>query len=158
LLITYYHLAVFGLNYTTNLCSAIVPVLLVKDMNVLIAEDNHLNQQLMTLFMKRFDWRYTIVSDGFGAVDACRTGVFDVVLMDVDMPGMDGIEATTCIRHFDRSTPIVAVTAFTDEVTRAKCLEAGMDRFLSKPLTKEQILSVVTELVPVNMHYAVKYA
>lgn len=117
-------------------------------MNVLIAEDNHLNQQLMTLFMKRFGWRYTIVSDGFGAVDACRTGAFDIVLMDVDMPGMDGIEATFTIRMFDRITPIVAVTAFTDEITRGRCYEAGMDRFLSKPISKEQIISVVSELVP----------
>jgi CheY-like chemotaxis protein len=117
-------------------------------MNVLIAEDNHLNQQLMTLFMKRFGWRYTIVSDGFGAVDACRTGAFDIVLMDVDMPGMDGIEATFTIRMFDRTTPIAAVTAFTDEITRGRCYEAGMDRFLSKPISKEQIISVVSELVP----------
>lgn len=117
-------------------------------MNVLIAEDNHLNQQLMALFMKRFGWRYTIVSDGFGAVDACRTGTFDVVLMDIDMPGMDGIEATYCIRMFDNVIPIIAVTAFTDEVTRAKCYESGMDRFLSKPVTKDQIVSVVSGLVP----------
>lgn len=116
---------------------------------MLIAEDNHLNQQLMALFMKRFAWRYTIVSDGFGAVDACRTGAFDIILMDIDMPGMDGIEATHSIRMFDRTTPIVAVTAFTDEVTRGRCYEAGMDRFLSKPVSKEQIISVITELVPV---------
>ncbi len=117
-------------------------------MNVLIAEDNHLNQQLMALFMKRFNWRYTIVSDGFGAVDACRSGAFDIILMDIDMPGMDGIEATACIRMFDRTTPVIAVTAFTDEITRGRCYEAGMDRFLSKPISKEQIISVVSELVP----------
>ncbi|HOW32469.1 MAG TPA: response regulator [Bacteroidales bacterium] len=117
-------------------------------MNVLIAEDNHLNQQLMALFMKRFGWRYTIVSDGFGAVDACKAGTFDIVLMDVDMPGMDGIEATGCIRTFDGTTPIVAVTAFTDEVTRGRCYEAGMDRFLSKPIAKDQIVAVISDLVP----------
>lgn len=117
-------------------------------MNILIAEDNHLNQQLMALFMKRFGWRYTIVSDGFGAIDACRSGAFDLILMDIYMPGMDGIEATSCIRLFNKTIPIVAVTAFTDEFTQARCYEAGMDRFLSKPLGKEQIIAVVSELVP----------
>jgi CheY-like chemotaxis protein len=61
---------------------------------------------------------------------------------------MDGIEATSCIRMFDRTLPVVAVTAFTDEITRGRCYEAGMDRFLSKPISKEQIIAVVSELIP----------
>ena len=109
-------------------------------MNVLIAEDNHLNQQLMALFMKRFGWRYTIVSDGFGAVDACKAGTFDIVLMDVDMPGMDGIEATRIIRErWPHGPKIIVVTSFEADMCRDLCYDAGADDFLNKPVRVDEL-------------------
>jgi len=113
-------------------------------MNVLIAEDNQLNQQLMSLYMKRLEWDYTVVGDGLQAVESCRQGLFDVILMDVDMPVLDGIEATRYIRSFNCSIPIIAITAYTDDSIRRDTQAAGMNAFLPKPCNKSEIYSTVT--------------
>jgi len=113
-------------------------------MRILIAEDNQLNQQLMSLYMKRLDWDYTVVGDGLQAVECCRQGFYDVILMDVDMPVLDGIEATRYIRSFNSLIPIIAITAYTDDSIRRDTQTAGMNAFLPKPCNKNEIYSTVT--------------
>jgi CheY-like chemotaxis protein len=113
-------------------------------MRVLIAEDNQLNQQLMSLYMKRLGWDFKVVGDGLQAVEACRQESFDVILMDVDMPVLDGIEATRYIRIFNAYIPIIAITAYTDENVRRETQIAGMTAFLPKPCSRNDIYAMVS--------------
>jgi two-component system, sensor histidine kinase and response regulator len=101
---------------------------------VLVVEDNLVNQQVARRFIERLGCEVTVVNNGERAVDACRSNRFDLVLMDVQMPVMDGLEATRQIRQFTASVPIIALTAsaMTDEA--AQCLAAGMNAVLAKPL------------------------
>ena len=113
-------------------------------MKVIIAEDNQLNQQLMSLYMKRLDWDFIVVCNGLQAVEACRNELFDLVLMDIDMPVLDGIEATRYIRIFNSYIPIIAVTAFTDDTIRNESIAAGMNSFLPKPCSRNEIFAAVS--------------
>ncbi len=113
---------------------------------ILIAEDNAVNQQVAQLMLKRAGYAVEAVWDGSQAVAACGAGEYDVVLMDCQMPEMDGLEATRQIRRLDRPQPvIIAVTAHALEGYREKCLESGMDDYLSKPYQREQLLNIVRE-------------
>ena len=92
-----------------------------------------------------------VADDGFAAVAAVRAGRFDAILMDVQMPGMDGYEATRRIRELEGDslrTPIVAMTAGATEGERARCLAAGMDDFLSKPVQKQGLADMLEQWVP----------
>ena len=108
-----------------------------RALNVLVAEDNKINQLLAQSLLKRSGHQCTIVTDGLQAVTAVQRGAFDVVLMDVHMPELDGFEATRRIRALPGSLcriPIIALTADALEGDRKKCIEAGMDDYLSKPI------------------------
>jgi len=113
-------------------------------MRVLIAEDNQLNQQLMSLYMKRMGWDFKVVGDGLQAVESCRQESFDMILMDIDMPVLDGIEATRYIRIFNSYIPIIAITAYTDENIRRETQAAGMNAFLAKPCSRNDIYATAT--------------
>jgi CheY-like chemotaxis protein len=109
-------------------------------LRILLAEDSRLNQKLATALLKAEGHAVTVVGNGREAVDALRRSVFDVVLMDVDMPEMDGLAATRAIRAHETDCkariPIVAVTADGD---RQACLDAGMDAYLPKPLRVDRL-------------------
>ncbi|MBK7213648.1 MAG: response regulator [Bacteroidales bacterium] len=113
-------------------------------MKVLIAEDNQLNQQLMSLYMKRLGWDFKVVGDGLQAVECCRQESYDLILMDVDMPVLDGIEATRYIRLFNSYIPIIAITAYTDENVKRETQAAGMNAFLAKPCSRNDIYATAT--------------
>jgi two-component system, sensor histidine kinase and response regulator len=96
----------------------------------------------------------TLADDGRQAVDAFQAGRFDLVLMDVQMPEMDGFEAVAAIRALEHAqgrphTPIVAVTAHAMVGDREKCLQAGMDAYLAKPLRRQLLFDLVDELLGV---------
>jgi signal transduction histidine kinase/ActR/RegA family two-component response regulator len=102
---------------------------------ILVAEDNHVNQRLMMLMLKKIGCSAEFVSEGQSAVDRVIAGGIDLVFMDVEMPGLDGLEATRRIRIQDAVDPyIVALTAYSFDTQRKSCLAAGMNDFLSKPL------------------------
>jgi signal transduction histidine kinase/DNA-binding response OmpR family regulator len=108
-----------------------------RSLNVLVAEDNKINQLLAQSLLKRSGHLCTMVTDGLQAVTAVQRGAFDVVLMDVHMPELDGFEATRRIRALPGNLcriPIIALTADALEGDRKKCIEAGMDDYLSKPI------------------------
>lgn len=115
-------------------------------MKILIAEDNLMNQLLMKIYMSQLGWTYVIVENGLLAVESCKTGDFDFIFMDIRMPELDGIEATKLIRAFNTKIPIIAVTAHFEFHTRQECINAGMNEFIEKPFTCEQIESVITRL------------
>jgi two-component system sensor histidine kinase/response regulator len=110
----------------------------IRPLRVLIAEDNLINQRVVTRFLERDGHTTMLASNGQEAVDLFQRHSFDVILMDVQMPEMDGLTATREIRKLERShgihTPIIALTAHSVEGDRERCLEAGMDGFVSKPI------------------------
>jgi CheY-like chemotaxis protein len=119
-----------------------------KGLRILVAEDNPVNQEVVRMFLASRHHEVTIVTDGRQAVDAAATREFDVILMDIQMPIMDGLSATAAIRaaqsisgHY---TPIVALTAYSD---KQRALNAGMDRFITKPFTRSNLLDTIEELV-----------
>jgi signal transduction histidine kinase/CheY-like chemotaxis protein/streptogramin lyase len=108
-------------------------------LRVLVAEDNLVNQKIAAALLERDGHRVIIVDNGQAAVTAATTGGFDAILMDVQMPVMNGLEATMAIRDFERAgqtrTPIIAMTAHAMQGDQERCLSAGMDDYVSKPVS-----------------------
>ena len=107
-------------------------------LRVLLAEDNLVNQKLQSRLLEKLGHTVTIVANGKEAVAAAESGAFDLIVMDVQMPEMDGLEAASIIRRrqeqTDRKVPIMALTAHAAPEDRERCRAAGMDGYLSKPL------------------------
>ncbi len=121
-------------------------------MKILIAEDNLMNQHLMSRYMSKLGWDCLIVENGLLAAEACRSEAYDVILMDIDMPVLDGIEATRYIRAFNKQIPIVAITAYADDLMRTECAEAGMNAFLAKPCSREEIREIINECMEISSY------
>ena len=118
-----------------------------SSLTVLLAEDNPINQRLATRMLETCGHRVVIARTGLEAVEAAKSQRVDVILMDVQMPGMDGFKATELIREEEkkngRRTPIIALTAHAMTGDRERCLEAGMDNYLSKPMQMNELTSVL---------------
>lgn len=116
-------------------------------LHVLLAEDNAVNQRLALRLLEKRGHRVKIVGNGALAIEALANDSFDVVLMDVQMPEMDGFQATAAIREQERATgkhmPVIAMTAHAMRGDRERCLAAGMDDYISKPLRAEDFYQVV---------------
>ncbi|MEA2001497.1 MAG: response regulator, partial [Actinomycetota bacterium] len=116
-------------------------------LKVLIADDSPTNLRLTTRMLENRDHSVTAVENGQMAVEAIRRGSYDVVLMDLQMPIMDGIEATAAIRADEGGRnvhlPIVAITAYDD---RQRCLDAGMDGYLAKPYRPQELFEAVERM------------
>jgi PAS domain S-box-containing protein len=112
---------------------------------VLLAEDNPVNQRVASRMLAKLGYRVDIVSNGLEAVDAARRVPYDAILMDCQMPEMDGYEAAAAIRRSGaaRRVPIVALTANAMAGDRERCLEAGMDEYLAKPVKLEDLRDVL---------------
>jgi PAS domain S-box-containing protein len=119
-------------------------------LSVLLAEDNAVNRQVAVEILRRRGHRVRTVGDGREALAALDTFTPDVVLMDVQMPGMNGLDATAAIRAREAATgrrvPIVAMTAHAMDTHRQRCLDAGMDAFLAKPVTADTLVATVERL------------
>ncbi len=112
---------------------------------ILVAEDNRTNRFLVRKYLSDQDAELVEAENGCEAVELCRSMHFDLVLMDMSMPELDGIEATRQIRALDiAQPPIVALTANAFSSDRQSCLEAGMDDFLSKPINRRQLLETIS--------------
>ncbi|MES1196743.1 MAG: ATP-binding protein, partial [Steroidobacter sp.] len=115
---------------------------------VLLVEDNIVNQKVAIRFLQRLGAKVTVANNGAEGVDLIKRGQFALVLMDVQMPVMDGFEATRCIRALDssrRDVPIVALTANAMPEDRNNCLSAGMNEFLTKPLQIDKLAPLVND-------------
>lgn len=124
--------------------------LLDSSVKLLIAEDNRTNQLVITRMLKNEGFDITIAATGAEAIECYRETLPDIILMDMMMPVMDGVEATRRIREIERETlrpscPIVALTANALESHRDKCLAAGMDDFLSKPIKKKDLIASINK-------------
>jgi signal transduction histidine kinase/DNA-binding response OmpR family regulator len=120
-------------------------------LRILLAEDNLVNQRLVVALLGKLGHQVVVVENGAAAVRAVEQEAFDLVLMDVQMPQMNGLEATARIRARERETggrlPIVALTAHAMKGDREQCLAAGMDSYLSKPVRGEQLREVIDEVL-----------
>ncbi|HIF00007.1 MAG TPA: response regulator [Planctomycetes bacterium] len=129
---------------------------------VLLAEDNLVNQTLATGVLKNQGHTVTLACNGREAVDIYTDGSFDVVLMDVQMPILDGLAATAEIRKLqqqsDHVTPIIAMTAHAMKGDRERCIEAGMDEYLSKPIRAKQLAAMLARVVGVRGQHAAPQA
>lgn len=116
--------------------------------SVLLAEDNPVNQEVAKAMLSRLGLNTVIAHDGKQAVDLIRNHHYDIILMDCQMPVMDGFEATAQIRQHLNKIPIIALTANATEDDRTQCLNAGMDDFLSKPYTLDQLQQKILQWLP----------
>ena len=113
---------------------------------VLLAEDNPVNAMLARTLLRREGAQVEHVADGDAALAALARDEFDLILMDVRMPGLSGLEATQALRARGVRTPVVALTANAFDDDRRACIEAGMDDFLVKPLAPEALRLVLARL------------
>jgi len=127
---------------------------------ILVAEDNATNQILALKTLERYGFRADTVSSGKEAIEALEKVTYNLVLMDVEMPGMDGIEATRRIRDRGSSIPIIALTAHAMKGDREKCLAAGMNDYVSKPLDPHELVDAIERhldaALPAGQHQVVQ--
>ncbi|PKL37336.1 MAG: hypothetical protein CVV44_17030 [Spirochaetae bacterium HGW-Spirochaetae-1] len=123
----------------------------IKKLNILLAEDNLVNRTLATQLLKKKGWKVISAENGVIAFDIARRNVFDIILMDIQMPLMDGYEATRLIRKFEekngRYTPIIALTAHAMKGDRDKCIEAGMDDYIAKPINPVEMFGTIEKIL-----------
>jgi len=120
-----------------------------RGLHVLVVEDNDVNQLVARRLLERVGCRVHVESDGRGGVDAVQRQAFDLVLMDCQMPGMDGYEATAAIRNLGPQyvhLPIVALTASANAGERERCLACGMTDYLAKPLLPEALSQAIASV------------
>jgi PAS domain S-box-containing protein len=121
-----------------------------RSLNILVAEDTLFNQKFIQRLLDRWNHRFTIVDNGRDALEALEKQSFDVVLMDVQMPQLNGLEATKAIRIDEQQTkthiPVIAMTAHAIKGDRERCLEAGMDEYVSKPIDSDKLFDAIEEL------------
>ncbi len=125
---------------------------------ILVAEDNAMNQKYISSLLNKWHFTYAIASDGKKAVDKASKERFDIILMDIQMPNMDGYEATITIRNTtnpNQDTPIIALTASAMLDQKNKAFEVGMTNFVTKPFSPNHLLSVIQNYVHTKSEYAV---
>jgi two-component system sensor histidine kinase/response regulator len=123
-------------------------------LRILVVEDDSTNRVLATNILKRNGYAIAIAKDGLEAVEMCSRDAFDLILMDVQMPNMNGLEATKAIRKLEevseRHTPILALTAHAMDGDRERCIDAGMDDYMSKPIHAKELLSKINTLIALD--------
>ena len=125
-----------------------------RGLRVLVAEDNPLNQKIISWMLAPLGCQFDIVDDGLKALAAVARTLYDIILMDIQMPGVDGITATKQIRSLGgaiRQIPIVAMTANAMQGDREMYLEAGLNAYVPKPIDQRDLLNTITQLAEVEM-------
>ncbi|MBN1874496.1 MAG: response regulator [Anaerolineae bacterium] len=131
---------------------SLVPEVL-PSLRILLAEDNPANQELILLMLQRLGYTADVVGDGEQVLKLLRRHVYDVVLMDVQMPELDGLETTRRIRRefaIDRQPRVIAMTANAMQGDRERCLEAGMDEYISKPIVLDVLIAALKASRPLS--------
>ncbi|MCA1797430.1 MAG: response regulator [Geobacteraceae bacterium] len=120
--------------------------------NILVAEDQYTNQRLVQLLLDQAGFTLTTVDNGHDVLNIMQQQSFDLILMDCQMPGMDGYEATRELRRRNIHIPIIAMTAHVCDEDIQRCSEAGMDDFLRKPFKNSQLVEMVRKHLPSSQH------
>ncbi|HJW17377.1 MAG TPA: response regulator, partial [Flavisolibacter sp.] len=127
--------------------------------HILVVEDNEINQTLLQQLFKQWQLSYDLAPNGKEAIALLHDRKYDLILMDIQMPVMDGYTATTEIRKVLKlDTPIIAMTAHALTGEREKCLGLGMDEYISKPVREEHLLQLIQRFVPVSKPIAAEHA
>jgi len=132
-------------------------------LNILLVEDNLLNQRLVAFNLKKFNHTVVIANNGIEAIEKFNESKFDLILMDIMMPRMDGLQATIKIREIEstgrleKKTPIIAITANAMNNDRDQCLSAGMDEFMTKPFNIEKLKYLLKKLEISTCLYSAKF-
>jgi CheY-like chemotaxis protein len=122
---------------------------------ILVAEDSRVNQMILVRILKQLGITSNVVSNGSEAVEAIKAETYDAVLMDVNMPVMDGIEATRVITTSNPAacrTKIIALTADNRVEERQKCLEVGMDDYITKPVQLDELINTLRKWIPSQLN------
>ncbi len=123
-----------------------------KKLNILLAEDNMVNQRIATAHLINWGHEVTTASDGVEAIKLYHGNKYDLVLMDIQMPKMDGLVATKKIREMElmskQFTPIIAITANALDGDHEKCLAAGMNHYISKPIRRQDLVDAIIKVIP----------
>lgn len=122
-----------------------------ESLRILLVEDNSVNQKVAQKIIENIGYHTDIAHDGFEALDKIKQNEYDLIFMDIQMPHLDGVEATKQIRNLPSpasKTPIIAITANAMKGDREKYLHAGMDDYISKPINKDTIKSVIKKWIP----------
>jgi len=124
-----------------------------KNIKILLVEDDSVNRIIVEQLATRKGWKVTFAQDGEKAIDMYKQERFDIILMDVQMPIMNGYTATAIIREFEKlnalNTPIIAMTAYALKEDREKCLEAGMDDYLTKPIEIDVFIAMLEKWITI---------
>jgi signal transduction histidine kinase/CheY-like chemotaxis protein len=132
------------------------PAPLHQGAKILLAEDNLINQKIALKFLEKWGHHVTIVNNGLEAIHACEMNAYDLILMDLNMPEMDGLEATKAIRLREQETsghiPILAMTASVMKSDQDQCLEAGMDGFVTKPIQITELQEAIESVLASRRH------
>jgi CheY-like chemotaxis protein len=122
--------------------------MLITGKKILLAEDNDINRMIAAIVLKSNGYHITEVLDGKEAVTQLSRQSFDLVLMDMQMPFMDGLEATRIIRkHINKKVPIIALTANEIKLEKDRCVQAGMNDFLMKPFDEKALVSIINKWI-----------
>ncbi len=140
-----------GLAVPVEPVAETAPVAALPPLRVLLAEDSLVNQKLVIGLLERYGHKVIVAKDGREALATWESQPVDVILMDIQMPDMDGLEATATIRQREAQrgtrTPIIAMTAHAIKGDRERCLAAGMDEYLTKPIRSNQLLEAIATVV-----------
>ena len=122
-----------------------------KELKILLAEDNKINQRIAGITFKQLDLTFDIANDGHEALEMYQLNRYDLIFMDIQMPVMNGLEATRLIRVFEKESDsphrvyIVALTANTISEKREEYMEAGLDYFMEKPFLKSKLQAFISQ-------------
>jgi CheY-like chemotaxis protein len=124
--------------------------LVIQGLKILLVEDNPINQKVATFTLKKQKHDVDIANDGFEGLEKFKNNKYDVILMDIQMPNMNGYDTTLAIRKYEQDnnlphTKIIAMTANAMKGEKEKCLSIGMDDYISKPFKKEDLLKVLSK-------------
>jgi signal transduction histidine kinase/CheY-like chemotaxis protein len=126
-----------------------------KPLQILLVEDEYINRTLAVTVLEREGWKVVVAENGIQAMDILKDTVFDLVLMDIQMPELDGYETTRAIRRQEKSTdrhiPIIAMTAYAVKGDREICLAAGMDGYISKPIHPDKLSQEIETVLRSNL-------
>ena len=121
-----------------------------RPLRALVVDDHDINRRAIELILVPFGCEITTAADGLAALELCATDTFDVIFMDVRMPGLDGRETTRKLRASkgpNMDVPVIAVTADTEEQDISACMAAGMNYFVSKPLSPTALLGALQHVL-----------
>jgi CheY-like chemotaxis protein len=125
-----------------------------QPLRILLAEDNEVNRQVAVEFLSMRGHTVEVAHDGAEALEAFYREQFDVILMDIQMPNMDGIQATAAIRQREEISgqhiPIVAMTGYAMTGDRQRCLDSGMDAYICKPIRSQELFDILERFSPAN--------